>query len=98
MSRTSFRLALTGLAAGLSLALFQPAAQAAEGAPKPPALSWSFAGPFGTFDRAQLQRGFKVYKEVCAACHGASLVRFRNLSQPGRSNISPWSFGPSLIW
>ncbi|UZF94740.1 cytochrome c1 [Bosea sp. NBC_00550] len=89
MSRTSFRLALTGLAAGLSLALFQPAAQAAEGGPRPPALNWSFAGPFGKFDRAQLQRGFKVYKEVCASCHGASLAAFRNLSQPGGPEFTP---------
>lgn len=89
MSRTSFRLALTGLAAGLSLALFQPAAQAAEGGFKPPQLSWSFSGPFGKFDRAQLQRGFKVYKEVCASCHGASLVAFRNLSQPGGPEFTP---------
>lgn len=90
MSRTSFRLALAGLAAGLSLAFFQPAAQAAEGhGNEPPALNWSFYGPFGTFDRAQLQRGFKVYKEVCAACHGANLVAFRNLSQPGGPEFSP---------
>lgn len=89
MSRTSFRLALTGLAAGLSLALFQPAAQAAEGGVKPPQLSWSFWGPIGKFDRAQLQRGFKVYKEVCASCHGASLVAFRNLSQPGGPEFTP---------
>ena len=89
MSRTSFRLALTGLAAGLSLALFQPAVQAAEGGLKPPALNWSFSGPFGKFDRAQLQRGFKVYKEVCASCHGASLIAFRNLSQPGGPEFTP---------
>lgn len=50
---------------------------------KPPRESWSFAGPFGTFDRAQLQRGFKVYREVCASCHGLSRVAFRNLSEPG---------------
>jgi len=49
----------------------------------PESQSWSFEGPFGTFDRAQLQRGFRVYKEVCAACHGMSLVAFRNLSEPG---------------
>lgn len=91
MTKTSFRLALAGFAAGLSLAFFQPAAQAAEGhgGNEPPALSWSFAGPFGKFDRAQLQRGFKVYKEVCAACHGASLVAFRNLSQPGGPEFTP---------
>lgn len=50
---------------------------------KPPAQSWTFDGPLGRFDRAQLQRGFKVYREVCAACHSMSLLRFRNLYEPG---------------
>src|SRR4029078_10977366 len=40
----------------------------------PPRNKWSFAGPFGKFDRAQLQRGFKVYKEVCQVCHGMQLL------------------------
>jgi ubiquinol-cytochrome c reductase cytochrome c1 subunit len=40
-------------------------------------------GPFGHFDRQQLQRGFQVYKEVCAACHGLNLVAFRNLHDLG---------------
>lgn len=40
-------------------------------------------GPFGKFDRQQLQRGFQVYKEVCAACHGINLVAFRNLADLG---------------
>ena len=40
-------------------------------------------GPFGKFDRAQLQRGFQVYKEVCAACHGLNLVAFRDLHALG---------------
>lgn len=40
-------------------------------------------GPFGTFDRQQLQRGFQVYKEVCAACHGLNLVAFRDLEDLG---------------
>ena len=40
-------------------------------------------GPLGKFDRKQLQRGFQVYKEVCAACHGLSLVAFRNLHDLG---------------
>lgn len=44
---------------------------------------WSFAGPFGYFDRAQLQRGFKVYRENCSACHGLSRVAFRNLAEDG---------------
>lgn len=42
-------------------------------------------GPFGRFDRQQLQRGFQVYKEVCAACHGLKLVAFRNLADLGYS-------------
>jgi ubiquinol-cytochrome c reductase cytochrome b/c1 subunit len=54
----------------------------------PPKQSWSFAGPFGTFDRAQLQRGFKVYREVCQTCHGLSLVAFRNLADPGGPGFS----------
>ncbi len=40
-------------------------------------------GPLGKFDRQQLQRGFQVYKEVCAACHGLNLVAFRNLHDLG---------------
>lgn len=56
---------------------------AAEPGATPARMSWSFAGPFGTFDRAQLQRGFQVYKEVCASCHGLKYVAFRNLAQPG---------------
>jgi cytochrome c1 len=44
---------------------------------------WSFAGPLGYFDNAQLQRGFLVYKEVCAACHGLKRLSFRNLSEKG---------------
>jgi ubiquinol-cytochrome c reductase cytochrome c1 subunit len=36
-------------------------------------------GPFGKFDKAQLQRGFQVYSEVCSACHSLSLVAFRDL-------------------
>ncbi|MDR6430470.1 cytochrome c1 [Brucella pseudogrignonensis] len=47
--------------------------------------SWSFSGPFGTYDKGQLQRGLKVYKEVCAACHSMNLVAFRNLEALGYS-------------
>jgi ubiquinol-cytochrome c reductase cytochrome b/c1 subunit len=49
---------------------------------------WSWQGPFGTFDRQQLQRGYQVYKEVCAACHGVRLLSFRNLAQPGGPEFS----------
>lgn len=52
---------------------------------KPREQEWSFAGPFGTWDLGQLQRGFKVYKEVCASCHSMDLVAFRNLTEIGFS-------------
>jgi cytochrome c1 len=66
------------------LAALCPSARAQEHeAPPPPANKWSFAGPFGKFDRGQLQRGFKVYREVCQVCHGLKLVAFRTLADPG---------------
>jgi len=52
---------------------------AAGAGPKPPQQDWSFSGPFGTYDRAAMQRGLKVYREVCAACHGMKRIYFRNL-------------------
>jgi ubiquinol-cytochrome c reductase cytochrome c1 subunit len=66
---------------------------------EPPKINWSFNGPFGKFDQAQLQRGYKVYREVCSACHSMSLVSFRNLGDKGgpfynekykNSNDNPW--------
>lgn len=50
--------------------------------------SWSWEGPFGTFDRQQLQRGYQVYKDVCSGCHSMHLVSFRNLAQPGGPEFS----------
>ena len=49
--------------------------------PRPLALSSD--GPLGKFDKAQLQRGFQVYEEVCSACHSLSLVSFRDLAGLG---------------
>jgi ubiquinol-cytochrome c reductase cytochrome c1 subunit len=46
-------------------------------------VSFSSDGPFGQFDNQQLQRGFQVYKEVCAACHGLEQVAFRSLHDLG---------------
>lgn len=78
--------ALLALAAGLALA---GVAYAAEGDVKhPEPQKWSWEGAFGKFDRQQLQRGYQVYKEVCAACHAMHLVSFRNLSQPGGPEFS----------
>jgi len=54
----------------------------------PKRMSWSFDGPFGVYDRASLQRGFQVYKEVCAACHALSHVALRNLGERGGPEFS----------
>lgn len=72
------------LAAGLTLGLVS-GAQAAGDAVTLPKQSWGFYGVFGTYDRAAAQRGFQVYKEVCAACHSLSLVSYRNLRDLGFS-------------
>src|SRR4051794_25662243 len=47
------------------------------------ALALSSDGPFGKFDKAQLQRGFQVYSEVCSACHSLKLASFRDLEGLG---------------
>ena len=82
MSRKILAFALAVSVVGL--AAISPAGAAGE-QPQPPRQKWSFSGPFGKFDRAQLQRGFKVYKEVCSVCHGLKLVAFRNLADLGYS-------------
>ncbi len=58
---------------------------AAGGAVHPVQRDWSHTGPFGTFDRAAVQRGFQVYREVCAGCHSVRLLAFRNLQEIGFS-------------
>ena len=45
--------------------------------------AFSFEGPFGTYDQLQLQRGLKIYTEICAACHGLQYVPIRTLADPG---------------
>ncbi|MCX8568671.1 MULTISPECIES: cytochrome c1 [Hyphomicrobiales] len=59
---------------------------------KPKEMDWTFAGPFGTFDKAQLQRGLKIYKEVCSACHSMNLVAFRTLEDLGYSEAQVKAF------
>jgi ubiquinol-cytochrome c reductase cytochrome c1 subunit len=49
----------------------------------PKDVHWSFEGPFGMYDQGQLQRGYKVYREVCSSCHSMNMVAFRNLGDPG---------------
>jgi cytochrome c1 len=74
--------ALAGLASGAALA------QSHE-REIPPRQAWSFSGPFGTYDETQLQRGFKVFHEVCSNCHSMSKVAFRTLAEKGGPGFSP---------
>jgi ubiquinol-cytochrome c reductase cytochrome b/c1 subunit len=83
MVSTAIALALAGglLAGGMNDAR-------AEDHEAPPSQKWSFAGPFGKFDRGSLQRGLKVYKEVCSNCHALSFIAFRNLADAGGPGYS----------
>ena len=82
-SLTTKRL-LRALAAGLTLAAAHaaPAAAAQHGAELQDP-GFSFKGPLGKFDRGALQRGYKVYAEVCSSCHSMDLMYYRNLGQAG---------------
>ncbi|HEX3810668.1 MAG TPA: cytochrome c1 [Rhizomicrobium sp.] len=72
-----------GLSLGLLLAV-SAQAQTVSSDPLPPKPEhWSFEGPFGTYDRGELQRGFQVYKEVCSACHSLNRVSFHDLGDAG---------------
>ncbi len=77
------RLAVAGVGAALvGLALAPTAVSAKTKVEEPAPASFSFDGPFGKFDPAALQRGYKVYAEVCSACHAMNLMYYRNLAQP----------------
>ena len=60
---------------------------AGEGA-EPSKVDWSFKGITGKFDRASLQRGFQVYKEVCSSCHSMQYLSYRNLGEAGGPEFS----------
>jgi ubiquinol-cytochrome c reductase cytochrome c1 subunit len=74
------------LAGGMvALAVMGPGAavEAAEGEIHLKHMHWPTDGLFGSFDRAAVQRGFQVYREVCQACHGIRYIAFRNLADLG---------------
>lgn len=86
----SFIKALAALGIAFATATAVQAAEEEGGTPhyplvKPVQQDWSFAGPFGTYDQGQLQRGLKVYREACGICHGLSRVSFRTLQDLGYS-------------
>lgn len=85
----SIRTTLTSIAAAVGLLAVAAPALAAGGAAHPRSGGFSFEGPFGTFDQGQLQRGYKVYREVCASCHGMNLIHFRNLGDPSGPFYNP---------
>jgi ubiquinol-cytochrome c reductase cytochrome c1 subunit len=74
---------LGALVLGAAAAVASAPARAAGPAPTLPDVRFTFDGLFGTFDRGQLQRGFQVYKEVCAACHAMRQLSYRNLLEIG---------------
>jgi len=82
------RRAILALIAAVTLSLtpgLAPGAWAQEEQVHPPHQQWSFEGVFGTYDRAALQRGFQVYKEVCSACHPVTHLSYRDLDDIGYS-------------
>ena len=76
-------IAAASLAAVLSCVVVLPAAAATTQVAPKADVHWSFESPLGMYDQAQLQRGYKVYREVCAACHSMNMVAFRNLGDKG---------------
>ncbi|HKL66134.1 MAG TPA: cytochrome c1 [Roseovarius sp.] len=77
----------TGIAALTALSLSTGGAFAAGGAGHVEDVDFSFEGPFGKFDQVQLQRGLKVYTQICAACHGLQYVPLRTLSDEGGPHL-----------
>ncbi|MHA6297364.1 cytochrome c1 [Devosia sp. CAU 1758] len=87
MFKTKIIIAAFAALAGFA-ALPVQAAEDSHSTPHIERQGWSFAGIFGTYDEHQLQRGFQVFREVCASCHSAHLISFRNLAEPGGPGFS----------
>lgn len=73
------------ISAGLGAAAIAASAHAAGGAlhAHAPEEGWAFEGPVGQLDMESVQRGYQVYREVCASCHSMRLMSYRNLGEPG---------------
>ena len=85
--RREFRNWLTVACVGAAMAAVSPVS-AAEEHPQIARQHWTFGGMTGHYDNDQLRRGFQVYKNVCAACHGLRLLHYRNLSEPGGPELA----------
>jgi ubiquinol-cytochrome c reductase cytochrome c1 subunit len=88
-SNRAVRSGLAAFVTAAALAVAAPAFAASEEGHGTPRQHWTFAGITGHFDKPQLRRGYMVYKNVCAACHGMRLLYYRNLSEPGGPMFSP---------
>ena len=84
----AFRILAAGLA-GLSLAAMAHAEGGAAAHPHEPEGGWEFDGLLGQFDMPSVQRGYQVYREVCASCHSMKLMSYRNLGEPGGPFFDP---------
>jgi ubiquinol-cytochrome c reductase cytochrome c1 subunit len=80
LDRARYALAAAAL---IALSALATAPARAQETPPLPHQQWSFDGVFGTYDRAALQRGFQVYKQVCSACHPVKHLYFRDLTAIG---------------
>ena len=85
MKRFKFKIII--LSFSLLLASITPSLSAGSGG-ELLKVDWSFKGLTGKFDRASLQRGFQVYKEVCSSCHSMQYLSYRNLGEPGGPEFS----------
>jgi ubiquinol-cytochrome c reductase cytochrome c1 subunit len=83
-------------AVALAAALSSGSGPAGAADDSPPHEQWSFDGPFGTYDRASLQRGFQIYTQVCSACHPVKHLRFRDLAQIGYSEDEVRAFAAAV--
>ena len=90
----SIRKLALSLAAVVAVGAASPAL-AEGGSLHPRSGGFSFEGPFGTFDQGQLQRGYKVYREVCAACHSMDLMHFRTMGEKGGPFYDPHAENPA---
>jgi ubiquinol-cytochrome c reductase cytochrome c1 subunit len=83
MMRTSMSRITVAAAALIGLLLLAPARGEAQETPALPHQQWSFDGVFGTYDKAAMQRGFQVYKQICSVCHPVNHLYFRDLEALG---------------
>ena len=81
------------LSAAIALGLSSGAALASGGTSHVEDFAFSFEGPFGSYDQMQLQRGLKIYTEVCSACHGLEHVRIGTLADEGGPH-----YGIDEVW